>query len=371
MQGLYIHIPFCRQKCLYCDFTSYAGREDIIDEYIDALCAEISAGASSSCLPLSIFFGGGTPSLLSAAQMGKIVQSLKEKGCWQDGQERSIEANPGTVDEDKLRFYQDIGFNRISFGVQSFQDDKLKSIGRVHAGEEAETAVLMAKKAGISNINIDLMYGLPGQSIDDIKSDIDKAALLGVQHISCYGLTVEEGTPLDRLVLDKTVLLPEQDDFYDFVTAYLPQKGFRRYEISNYAKEGYECAHNKLYWQYENYKGFGCAACSFENRRRTTNTFNIDTYIKGKGQTGKELEDIDKATAMAEFVFMGLRQTAGISVSAFSKKFGQDIFSVYGKEISEHQKSGWMQVDKDVIRLTDEGMRIGNKIFLTFLPLIY
>lgn len=371
MQGIYVHIPFCRQKCLYCDFPSYAGIEETIDEYIDALCAEISAGASSSCTPVSVFFGGGTPSLLSAAQMERVVRTLETKGYWQGVQERSLEANPGTVDVEKLRAYRKLGFNRISFGVQSFQADKLKSIGRIHSPEQAVQAVVAAQKAGFDNINIDLMYGLPGQDADDIKSDIDTAASLGVSHISCYGLTVEEGTPLCELVDSGGLALPEQDRLYDIVTEYLPQKGYKRYEISNYAKEGCECTHNKLYWQYRPYIGFGAAACSFNGEKRITNTFDIDVYIKGKENTPKGIETIDTATAMAEFVFMGLRMTAGINAEDFADRFRQDIFSVYGNQIDEHIISGWMTADNGNIKLTDEGMKIGNKIFLTFLPLTY
>ncbi len=368
-RGIYVHIPFCRQKCFYCDFFSQAGLPaEWTEKYVDALCAEISAGASCAFLPASIYFGGGTPSLLSVGQIGGIVASLKERGWWRGEQERTIEANPGTVDAENLAGLAALGFNRMSFGVQSFSDKLLKNIGRIHTAADGAEAVRLAQLAGFGNINVDLMYGLPGQTLADFKDSVRKAAAIGVQHISAYSLIVEEGTPLADM-LDKGLLeLPgsqEEEAMYDWLQSYLPADGYCRYEVSNHALPGFKSLHNLQYWQYLPYKGFGAAACSFDGFVRHTNCEDIAAYIGRTGDGGDE--KLDEATAMAEFMFMGLRMTEGIAPEDFYLFFNKDIYQAFGKQLKEHEQAGHIKLTGK-IKLTPAGMKIGNKIFLTFLP---
>lgn len=372
-QGVYIQIPFCLKKCFYCDFPSYDGKEALIQDYIEALSAEI-AGSSCFCPPDTVFFGGGTPSILTAWQMEKAVNALKKNGWWTGVQERTFETNPGTVDVEKLKAFKEFGFNRISIGVQTFSGGILESVGRAHTGVQAVEAIQAAREAGFANINVDLMYGLPGQDLRDLKTNIDLTVKLGATHVSVYGLTVEEGTPLEKMLAEKILELPEalEEEMYDLIVTYLPRKGFPRYEISNYAPRNFQCRHNIIYWQYQTYKGFGSAACSFNGKERTTNTDSVEEYIEAyklRRQIPNEVEKIDEKTAMSEFVFMGLRMTVGISTAEFKERFGKDINDIYGKVIEDNEKKGWLVTSGGRLVLTAEGMKFGNKIFLTFLPL--
>lgn len=373
-QGVYIHIPFCQKKCFYCDFPSYEGLNELLQDYVNALCTEISNNASCFLLPKTIFFGGGTPTVLSNEQFSQIVKALKSKNIWFGStQERTCEANPGTVDEKKLEHLLELGFNRLSLGVQSFSDRLLQNIGRIHNSKQAIATIKMAQKVGWQNISVDLMYGLPGQSLEDLQTSLKQAISLGVQHISAYNLIVEEDTVLEKMLENQDVFLPEEsieNAMYDWVNAYLPEKGYKRYEISNYSLVGYTSKHNAQYWRYLPYKGFGAAACSFTGYERLTNVYDVQEYINKikNNLIYYEQEDISKENLMAEFMFMGLRMVEGISIKDFENRFKEDIINIYGKQMDENIKAGFLLKEKNQINLTQSGMKIGNKIFLTFLP---
>ena len=372
-QGVYVQIPFCLKKCFYCAFPSYDGKEEHIQDYVDALSNEI-ANALCSCPPETVYFGGGTPSILTVKQMEKAVSSLKKNGWWTVMQERTFEANPGAVDMEKMQAFKELGFNRISIGAQTFSGAILEKVGRVHTGVQAVEAIQNASQAGFVNINVDLMYGLPGQDLIDLKTNIDLAIKLGATHVSVYGLVVEEGTPLERMLAEKILELPGDtldEEMYDLIVSYLPRKGFDRYEISNYASKNFQSRHNTIYWRYESYRGFGTAACTFDGKERITNTECVEDYIeafKMHRDVPSQTEEIDEQTAMAEFVFMGLRMANGISPDDFKARFGKDINDVYAQPLAENVKKGWLEMGFR-IKLTPAGMKVANKIFLTFLPL--
>jgi oxygen-independent coproporphyrinogen-3 oxidase len=376
MIGLYIHIPFCRQKCFYCDFPSYAGLNYLHKEYSAALCREISAQgkALSSKTVDTVFVGGGTPTILPVELLAEIFKSVQRHFSIAKDAEISMEVNPGTVDSEKLLVLRELGVNRLSFGVQSFNDMLLKSIGRIHTSKQAEEAVGLAKKAGFTNINVDLMYGLPQQTRKDIRDSLNKAVNLGIQHISVYGLKIEENTVFATQQAAGILALPEEaieEAMYDEINTFLPRKDFKRYEISNYAKANYNSRHNIKYWRYQPYIGLGAAAYSFYNRQRYGNTTDVPQYISAldSGKSPIEFsETLDEANAMAEFVFLALRMTSGLKVADFNAYFGKDFFTYYQGTIKKLTLQQLITANEDNVRLTMLGMKFGNIVFRAFLP---
>lgn len=374
--GLYIHIPFCRQKCLYCDFCSYDDMDHLHDEYVAALCREITGqgGIFDEYIIDTVYIGGGTPTLLSTGLLVKLLDTLHSKLRVAKDAEVSIEANPGTVDYDKLCVLRGYGINRISFGVQSFSGSLLKKLGRIHSPAEAVEAVGFAQKAGFNNINIDLMYGLPGQTLADLSSSIEQASSLKIQHLSIYGLKVEEGTPFYQLQEKGQLDLPADDideAMYDCVNQLTSAKGFKRYEISNYALSGYECRHNLKYWFYQPYIGVGTASHSFLSGERRANIPQVAQYINiiNKGQSPVEYwETVDEAVAMAEFTFLALRTVVGVSFEAFSKQFKVDFLKRFPQIVKNLQERHLVVVTEQGMKLTDLGMKYGNVVFGSFLP---
>ena len=376
IQGTYVHIPFCRQKCLYCDFNSYAGfGADVMAAYAAAVCCEI-AGRKSE-LPVnenaSIYFGGGTPSLLPLEQTAQIVSALKKYGYWQKPREASIEANPGTVDLKKLQALRQMGFDRISFGVQSLNDTELKTIGRVHNAAEALEAIELAKQAGFKRINADVIYALPGQTLASLKNTLEQLAATGIEHLSVYGLIVEDGTPLQRLVDASTIILPDEDeaaDMYEFVQEFLAAQGFERYEISNYARGGAYSRHNLVYWHYYPYAAFGAGACGFNGSARFTAKANVTAYINAvnSGADLYDTENLTSAIQFEEFMFMGLRKKSGINLMEAKERFGVDVMAKYGAALHQFTAKGLVQTDEETgtLRLTQAGMEVGNQIFEIF-----
>jgi len=368
MPGLYIHIPFCAAKCAYCDFLSFAEREDCAAAYIEALAAEIGsykkhyAGAEVT----SVFFGGGTPTLLSAALLAKPLQVASSVFTIAKDAEITVEANPETVDYDKLCMLREAGFNRISFGVQSFDDTLLRRLGRIHSAETAERAVINARQAGFTNINIDLMFGLPGQSLPDWTRTLSRAIALAPEHLSCYSLIVEENTPLAR---ENPLDLPDEDTdraMYAHTREKMALMGYSQYEISNFAKPGFESRHNGMYWTGGEYIGLGLGAHSLLERRRLCNTDNFTQYCNG--DTGREvLETLTDADLYAEFMILGLRMTAGVSAAVFQKRFNRRIDSVFGAELDALVTEGLLVREGDRIRLTARGVDISNRVFVRFL----
>lgn len=390
-QAIYVHIPFCRQKCLYCDFASYAGcSTQQMYAYADAVCAEIAGRAAEAervADDATIYFGGGTPSTLPMDALEKIVSALKKYGFWRTPAEATIEVNPGTADLEKLRFFRKLGFDRISFGVQSLNDAELKTIGRIHSAAEALEAIQLAKEAGFKRISADLIYGLPGQLLESLKSTLERLLATGIEHMSVYGLIVEDGTPLAKLVDSGKLELPDEDtsaDMYDFVQQMLKDAGFKRYEISNYAKNEQYSRHNLVYWQYHPYTAFGAAAAGFNGMVRRSAVEEVLPYIKGVNAlygsecTEKERqeaydklymeEELTNDELFGEFMFMGLRRAQGADLNEAKERFGIDVWERYRNELEPLAEHKLLVYDKDngYLRLTEQGMAVGNQIFEIF-----
>lgn len=308
--GLYVHIPFCQQKCFYCDFPSFAGQENLQGAYMAALNKEIfiQSGYNYNAID-SIFIGGGTPTMLSEYMLSSLLEHIYKNFNVTKDAEVSIEANPGTVDENKLKVLFDGGVNRISFGVQSFNDDVLIKCGRIHTALQAQESVYQAQAVGFNNINIDLMYGLPEQSVEIFQQTLQQAFTLKVQHLSIYGLKIEEGTPFYQWEAEGKLKLPDEqteDEMDALINKLLLKNDYIRYEISNYAKGGYECKHNLKYWHYQNYLGLGAGAHSLLYPQRTSNVRDITTYIEKINNNELPIATntmLDKNAAMEEFCF--------------------------------------------------------------------
>lgn len=329
--GIYIHIPFCQHKCGYCDFYSlpYIKHHGIYDPFINALLTEIKlrqkeiAGRKIQ----TIYIGGGTPSLLSARQLSKIYAELKEHFDLSQLQEFTFEVNPGTVDEDKLISFLDVGVNRLSIGVQAFQNHLLQTLERIHSGEEAQQAILAAQAAGFQNINLDFIFGIPGQSEQDWRESLQRAITLSPTHLSIYNLTYEEGTPFYNLRQRGRIkpIGPETEEtFYNYAVAFLAENGFIRYEISNYCKQGFASAHNLTYWNYRPYLGFGPSAHSYDGNRRRWNLPNLNSYLQAlnKGELPPfGAEKINKEQKLEEWLFLQMRQSKGLNLDQFCKMF--------------------------------------------------
>ena len=346
-QAVYVHIPFCVHKCAYCDFASYQIYNDhIMTDYARRLVEEISAW----------------PPALPA-----IVTALKERGFWQHPAEATLEANPGTVDRERLRFYRQLGFDRLSLGIQSFQPEELAAMGRIHTAEQAEEAIALAREAGFRRISGDLIYGYPGQTVETVRDSLERLLDTGVDHVSVYGLTVEEGTLLAKQVREGKALLPSEDasgTMYDFLMEALPQAGYHRYEISNFARPGQESRHNQVYWHYDPYMAFGTAACRFDGKIRETNPRNLQAYLQG---APPEREILTCEDRRAELVFMNLRTVKGLSLEEFTQRTAEDFFHIYEEGFTHCRKQGWITREGNRIRLTEQGMRYGNLAFEEFL----
>lgn len=384
VKAVYIHIPFCIRKCLYCNFVSYANCNNLMTAYCRSLCNEISARASEADIveeEATIYFGGGTPSILPIECLEAIVSALKKYGFWKCAPEVTIEANPGTVNKEKLNSFLRLGFSRISIGVQSLNDYELDAIGRVHTGAQALESLELARSTGFKNINADLIYGLPRQSITSLKVTLAKLLEEKLEHISVYGLSVEEDTELYSKLCRRELVLPDDDnveDMYFLVQKMLKDADYERYEISNYAaQKGYQSKHNTAYWRYFPYLGFGAAACGFDGQNRRTATGSLQDYIKLAQEITAntwldsnlyQLEALDRNTRLAEFMFMGLRRSCGVSIDEIKERFNVDIMDSYGKALDSCFKNGLVFWDyqKRRIRLTEQGMALGNIVFEIF-----
>ncbi|WP_199883697.1 radical SAM family heme chaperone HemW [Anaerosinus massiliensis] len=373
--GLYVHIPFCQQKCFYCDFPSYANLECLHESYVNALCLEIAAQGALLSHPVldTIYIGGGTPTVLNVEALNKIIVAIEKNFAVSPQVESTIEVNPGTANEEKLRMLFENGINRLSFGVQSFQDRLLKKIGRIHTAKEAEEAVLLAKKIGFRNLSLDLMYGLPEQTVNDVRKSIDQAAALGIEHVSVYGLKIEDGTVFEKLQEQNTLILPSDtldEEMYHLVMQLLPRYGYQRYEISNFAKPNFESKHNLKYWQVKPYLGVGTAAHSYLKEKRFSNLDDVKEYIRRRfagESTIESCESLDCITQIEEFCFLALRMKNGIDLKIFKQKFNRNFFSVYGHIIDRLKFKKLIAQDGNFIYLTDLGMQYGNQVFCEFL----
>ena len=404
--SIYIHIPFCVRKCFYCDFLSFPVAEDsslnscgmmlgcsahtAMEIYVNLLCREIkeSAFGYKEYHVLSIFIGGGTPSLLPAKEVGRIMEAVRKYFRITEDVEITIEMNPDTVTEEKLHQYITCGINRISIGLQSADDDELKRIGRIHDYETFIKAYELSRKTGFSNINIDLMAALPEQSVSSYEQTLKCVTDLAPEHISAYSLTLEEGTPLYKL-RDKFSLPTEEEDreMYALTGEYLASCGYHRYEISNYSLDGFECRHNKVYWQRGNYVGFGLGASSMVENIRWTNPADMKQYRAYVDNISKEAKTTDgygingQSEAahmvggqvltlheqMEEYMFLGLRMMCGVGVQEFADEFGTRIEAVYGDIVNRMCGQGLLVQEQGRIKLTERGIDVSNYVMAQFL----
>lgn len=372
--ALYIHVPFCRHKCNYCSFVSYEHREADIPAYLRALAAELTRHANGVWVQ-SIYFGGGTPSLLSPAQIGGILIDIRQLYPVAATAEITMEANPGTVSLEYLSAVRGIGINRLSLGVQSLNDAELALMGRIHTGDEARKAVLLARQAGLANLNLDLIYGLPGQSLTDWRRTLEAAAALEAEHLSVYGLSLEPETPLWQAVQKKKIPAIDPDlsaDQYELAEEVLAMHGYQHYEISNWARQGYECRHNLTYWQNQPYLGVGVAAHSFIKGHRLANTGNLDKYLAafpGNPAAARDTdEEISPQLQLAEVVILGLRLCDGLSLDGVLSRFGVVLLEYYQQTVAEMTKAGLLECTGQQLRLTRRGRLLSNEVFWRFLP---
>lgn len=372
--GIYIHIPFCVSKCIYCDFLSMPMDDDTKSEYVKALCTEIKnfADRYKDIYEIkSVFFGGGTPSILKPRLMKEIFDCIYDNFILKQDCEITVECNPGTVDSEKLKFYCECGVNRLSFGLQSVNDDELRALGRIHTYRDFLKSYEMAVKAGFTNINVDLMSALPGQNVDSWKKTLRETARLKTAHISAYSLILEEGTKLYDMVENKMINnLPDEDterEIYNITDDILQEYGYHRYEISNYARDGMECEHNKIYWTGGDYAGFGIGAASLIGRKRYSNIRDIEKYIANPLHEKEDETVLSIQDSMAEFMYLGLRMTSGVSPSEFKNRFGRHITNVYGDILNKYASGGFLTYSEDCIKLTKKGIDVSNVIFSDFL----
>lgn len=370
--GLYLHIPFCERKCLYCDFLSAAADKETKDRYVKALINEITSYKewAQDYLVKTIFLGGGTPTSLSGENILKIMEAAGNTFFLDSDTEITIEANPGTVDREKLLAFKEAGINRISMGLQSADNRELKLLGRIHTYETFAENYCLARELKFDNINVDLMSSLPGQSLKDWMSTLKKVADLEPEHISAYSLILEEGTYFYRKY--SSLPLDEELDrqMYWETEHYLKDRGYRHYEISNYARDGRECRHNNSYWIRENYLGLGLGASSLIENTRFRKEDNLEEYIRNAGDhalTDKEQEVLTVKQQMEEFMFLGLRLIQGISKAAFQKSFHVTLENIYKEELDRSIKEGLLQENGDRLCLTDKGIDLSNTVMARFL----
>ncbi len=382
---LYIHIPFCVKKCQYCDFLSAPAPESVIEAYLDQLLQEIRAVSRQYAKDpvITIFIGGGTPSILTPSQMQRLLEQLYAGFFIVPDAEITVECNPGTLDAVKLRTYRDFGVNRLSVGLQSAQEEELRLLGRVHTYQEFRDNYELARSIGFANINVDLMTALPEQRADTYAHSLEKVIDLRPEHISAYSLIIEEGTPFferfgesDRLRekgKDQHQLPDEKEErkMYQLTKELLQQAGYQRYEISNYALDGFVCRHNAGYWRRNNYLGMGLGAASMVNNFRFSNTSDFGNYLNtdfaNEVYAYTDRYELQIYEQMEEFMFLGLRMTQGVSAKDFQNQFHKELEEVYGTVLDKQLKQGFINKTKNGYCLTDFGIDISNYVMAEYL----
>lgn len=370
--GIYVHIPFCKRKCEYCDFISYSNKNSKIEEYIEAVKKEIELQKIKSEIT-TIYIGGGTPSYIDSKYIKEIMTEIQKKNVSKNA-EITIEVNPGTVTLEKLKDYKDVGINRLSIGLQSAQDELLKQIGRIHNFEQFLETYKMARKVGFKNINVDLMLGLPDQRIKDLKDSLEKIIELQPEHISVYSLIVEDGTPIANKLESGELELPDEDlerNMYWYVKNTLELNGYKHYEISNFAKQGYESKHNMNCWNQKEYIGIGIAAHSYRDITRYSNTENLGEYIRnvknGKLERNRIIHEIQKEDdTKKEYMLLGLRQIDGVKISKFKEKFGDNPIYLFRNELKKLSDENLIGINEDNIKLTNKGIDLANLVWEEF-----
>lgn len=372
--GVYLHIPFCKSRCLYCDFATDVYRESgAVQRYVDALCQELSF-----VVPLdpevgnavdTVYFGGGTPSLLTPSQLEQLFSAVTAKFIVSDDAEITLEMNPATVTLESLDGYRSAGVNRASFGVQTFDDRALKLLARGHDADDARNTFSMLRRAGFDNISFDLIAGLPGQLLDDWKANLDEAIALSPEHISLYLLEIHAGTPLAEQVSSRRQPGPDDDlaaEMYEIMLDRLDDAGYKQYEISNFSRPGFESRHNTKYWRLDPVYGFGVSAHSFDGTERYANerdTAKYVTQVVAGLSPEVSRETVDTAS---EFTFLGLRLEAGIDLAEYGDRFGHDLIDAYSQELELIMEAGLVAAEKGRLRLTRKGKLLSNQVFSIF-----
>ena len=381
--GIYVHIPFCIRKCYYCDFVSFTNQEENIEKYIEAVIKEIESYELEEYNVTTIYIGGGTPSSIESRYIEKILHKIKEKIINNETKfndiEITIEINPGTIDRKKLQDYEKMGINRLSIGLQSTNNEILKNIGRIHTYEEFLEGYILARSIGFDNINVDLMIGLPNQTIEKIKDSVEKVINLEPEHISVYSLIVEEGTKIENLLNVNKITLPEEElerNMYWYVKNKLELNGYIHYEISNFAKENKQSKHNVNCWEQKEYIGIGTAAYSYLNNIRYGNTSNIQKYIETQDfKSKKEVEKnkiriIDEVQTLEdkkkEYMLLSLRKIEGVSIKKFKEKYVENPIFLYRKQLEKLVNENLLTIDGDNIKLTNKGLDLANLVWEEF-----
>ena len=374
--GIYIHIPFCKQKCFYCDFCSFANKNEMQGKYVETVINEIkNITHKEKYTVTTIYLGGGTPSILNPDYIKSILQEIKSSFDILDDAEITIEINPGTVNEEKLKKYKEYGINRLSIGLQSANDKILKKIGRIHDYKQFEETFFYARKCGFKNINVDLMIGLPTQAVEDVKQTLEKIIQKNPEHISVYSLIIEEGTIIEKLINENKLQLPDEETeriMYWTVVNELKENGYNQYEISNFSKKTYESKHNTNCWKQKQYIGLGTSAHSYLNKKRYSNTNNIEEYIKNiqENNISKNItihEEQTEESTMNEYMLLGLRMIQGININEFKQKFKIDPTIKYKETLEKLQKENLIQITKTSIKLTKQGIDFGNIVWEEFI----
>lgn len=366
MRGLYIHLPFCLKKCDYCDFVSYTDCYHLENRYVDALLSEFSIYRGMAVD--TVYIGGGTPTSLQTKSLVRILDGAFSEFQVANGAEITVECNPKTADYDTFSALLNSGVNRLSIGIQSLDDAVLKQIGRIHSAEDAKMCVETAQKAGFTNISGDVMFSLPGQTAESLADTLEGMTKMPLTHISCYGLILEEGTPLFSRVESGSVVLPDEDTEYGMYTGinrFLKEQGFSRYEISNFSKPGMESKHNMRYWNCGEYAGCGAGAHSYLFGKRFCHTDAIAEYIENPTKRLEETE-VTEADGMTEFMMLGLRKTEGVSKTEFQQKFGTALEARFGEVIGKYRKMGLLTETEDGVRFTERGVYVSNSVLCEF-----
>ena len=374
--GVYIHIPFCKQKCYYCDFISFAGQEKMQERYIESLKKEINTWnekIEDRDIEIStIYIGGGTPSYIESKKIKEILELIKYKS---KEISTTIEVNPGTVTKQKLEDYIEAKIDRLSIGLQSTNNKLLKEIGRIHKYEDFLETYRLARKVGFNNINVDLMIGLPNQTISDIKETLQKIVELNPEHISVYSLIVEEGTQIEKMINSGKLILPDEElerNMYWFVKDYLELKGYIHYEISNFAKPGFESKHNLDCWNQKEYIGLGLAAHSYIDKKRFCNISKLEQYIENVENNNFDkniiIQEIQtKEDMIKEYMILGLRKIEGIYISEFEQNFCENPIMIFKKELNKLVSEGLIIIDGNVIKISSKGLDLANLVWEEFI----
>ena len=375
--SVYVHVPFCVRKCLYCDFPSAPGTPEEIAAYFHVLQQEIRAFEALASLHdvSTVFFGGGTPSLVDPKYIAQVLNLLRTQYQFTKDAEITLEANPGTLTKESLEAYRSMGINRLSLGLQSVHDEELKLLGRIHSFADFQKSYELAREAGFANINIDLMSGLPRQTMDKWKKTLETVADLEPEHISAYSLIIEEGTPFAETYGTRQgrIYLPGEETeraMYHYTKSFLEERGWHRYEISNYARPGRECRHNLVYWTGGEYIGFGQSAASYVDGRRFQNPAGrkeYPEYVRTAYASFKKTRPLSLTEREEEYMFLGLRTARGVSREEFKERFGESFPGTYEKKLLDYCRQGFMEKENDRIRLTDKGIDVSNVIMADFL----